>query len=152
MRSHEREPFVVTPSQEREQLIETRRIRTSALAAKPLPHNGLSAAVHGLSTVLANLERQRVDAERMQATAPVAAVLDSVLAALRTLPEAPAAPVADDQAAPALLTPAQAAERLGVSVRWLYRHAKSLPFVRRLSRRALRFDPAGLRRWVASRP
>jgi hypothetical protein len=49
-----------------------------------------------------------------------------------------------------LLTVAQAAELLGVSARWLYRHAKTLPFARRLSRKALRFWEPGLRLWVTS--
>jgi predicted DNA-binding transcriptional regulator AlpA len=50
-----------------------------------------------------------------------------------------------------LLTPHQAAERLGVTSRWLYRHAPRLPFTRRLSRKVLRFSEAGLWRWQASR-
>lgn len=50
-----------------------------------------------------------------------------------------------------LLTPPEAAALLGVTVTWLYRHAGRLPFARRLSRKALRFSEAGLRRWLASR-
>jgi predicted DNA-binding transcriptional regulator AlpA len=50
-----------------------------------------------------------------------------------------------------LLTPNETAERLGVTSRWLYRHARHLPFTRRLSRKVLRFSEAGLRRWQASR-
>lgn len=50
-----------------------------------------------------------------------------------------------------LLTVEEAAERLGVSPRWLYRHAGRLPFARRLSRKALRFSEVGLRRWQAAR-
>jgi predicted DNA-binding transcriptional regulator AlpA len=50
-----------------------------------------------------------------------------------------------------LLTPEQAAEILGQSVRWLYRHAAKLPFTRRLSRKNLRFSEAGLRRWIAAK-
>lgn len=46
-----------------------------------------------------------------------------------------------------LLTPTQAAELLTVTPRWLYRHAKRLPFTRRLSRKALRFSEAGLLRY-----
>jgi predicted DNA-binding transcriptional regulator AlpA len=44
----------------------------------------------------------------------------------------------------------EAAARLGVSSDWLYRHARQLPFTRRVGRRALRFDPEGLGRWVAT--
>jgi hypothetical protein len=50
-----------------------------------------------------------------------------------------------------LMTPEQAAILLGVTPRWLYRHAPRLPFTRRLSRKVLRFSEVGLRRWQASR-
>ncbi len=49
-----------------------------------------------------------------------------------------------------LLTPDEAGERLGVTVPWLYRHAKTLPFTRRLGR-AVRFDEGALTRWLATR-
>jgi predicted DNA-binding transcriptional regulator AlpA len=57
----------------------------------------------------------------------------------------PARAVEEDR----LLTPEQAAALLGMAPRWLYRHAGSLPFTRRLSRKALRFSEAGLRRWLS---
>jgi predicted DNA-binding transcriptional regulator AlpA len=50
-----------------------------------------------------------------------------------------------------LLTPEQAAAIIGVDKAWLYRHSKQLPFARRLSRKKIRFNEAGLRRWLASR-
>ena len=50
-----------------------------------------------------------------------------------------------------LLKPAEAAALLKVTTRWLYRHHRSLPFTRKLSRRLLRFDEAGLHRWLAHR-
>jgi predicted DNA-binding transcriptional regulator AlpA len=50
-----------------------------------------------------------------------------------------------------LLDPAQAAALMGVKIRWLYQHHRTLPFARKLSRRALRFDEAGLHRWLAHR-
>ena len=49
------------------------------------------------------------------------------------------------------MTAEQVAPVLGVTPRWLYRHAGKLPFTRRLSRKALRFSEAGLRRYLASR-
>jgi predicted DNA-binding transcriptional regulator AlpA len=49
-----------------------------------------------------------------------------------------------------LLTVAEAATILGVTPKWLYRHQK-LPFVRKLSRKALRVSENGLRRWLATR-
>lgn len=47
-----------------------------------------------------------------------------------------------------LLMVDEVAAALGVSKRWVYDHASRLPFTRRLSRRAVRFSEAGLRRWV----
>lgn len=45
----------------------------------------------------------------------------------------------------------EAAAILNVTPRWLYRHAKRLPFAKRLSRKALRFSEAGLRKWLAAK-
>ncbi len=49
-----------------------------------------------------------------------------------------------------LISVEDAAGRLGVTPRWLYRHAPRLPFARRLSRKALRFSELGLKRWQAA--
>lgn len=57
-------------------------------------------------------------------------------------PEAPA----EDR----LLTPEEAAARLGVTIPWLYRHHKRLPFAKKLSPKCLRFSEAGLRKWQAA--
>jgi len=59
-----------------------------------------------------------------------------------------ASPEPDD----GLLTVNEAAERLGVKPRWLYRNAKTLPFTRKLGHRTLRFDPNQLARWQRTRP
>jgi hypothetical protein len=48
-----------------------------------------------------------------------------------------------------LLTAEEASAILGVTPRWLYRHARRLPFSRRLSRKVLRFSAVGLRKWQA---
>jgi predicted DNA-binding transcriptional regulator AlpA len=61
--------------------------------------------------------------------------------------KAPAAPAEPDR----LLTAEEAAPVMGVKPRWLYRHARQLPFARRLSRKALRFSEIGLRRYIATR-
>jgi excisionase family DNA binding protein len=47
----------------------------------------------------------------------------------------------------------EVARRTGMSRQWLYRQARAghLPFAKRLGRR-LKFDPAGLARWMARRP
>ena len=50
-----------------------------------------------------------------------------------------------------LLTVAEAASILGVDDRWMYRHAASLPFTRKLGGRTLRFSELGLERWLESR-
>ena len=50
-----------------------------------------------------------------------------------------------------LLVIDEAAALLRVSPRWLYRHAKHLPFARKLSRKVLRFSRAGITRWLATR-
>lgn len=50
-----------------------------------------------------------------------------------------------------LLTVEEAAEKLGVIPRWLYRNKGNLPFTRQLSRKKLRFSEAGLKKWIASR-
>jgi excisionase family DNA binding protein len=50
-----------------------------------------------------------------------------------------------------LLTVVEAAERLGVSKRWIYRRVDSLPFAKRLSEGSLRFSERGLEKWKQSR-
>ena len=42
-------------------------------------------------------------------------------------------------------------KELGLAVRWLYRHAPTLPFARKLSRKVLRFSRAGITRWLATK-
>src|SRR5262249_7163803 len=49
------------------------------------------------------------------------------------------------------LTPEEAANIMGVEVNWLYRHRNRLPFAHGASKKVLRFDEAGLRRWMQSR-
>jgi hypothetical protein len=93
-------------------------------------------------------------AERLPALLVDIAALQSRLAAVSSAISArllaDAAPVSGD-ASEALLDVREAAARLNVSIDWLYRNAKKLPFTRRVGRRAVRFDPVGLCRWVAHR-
>jgi hypothetical protein len=49
------------------------------------------------------------------------------------------------------LTPADVAARLQVEVRYVYRHASSWPFTRRISKKVLRFSEAGFNRWLEER-
>lgn len=106
-----------------------------------------------LAEFLAQLERRAAEAETVGATAPVATVCRVILAELRPLTDANgtggsgSAPSREDR----LLTVEEAAQRLGVAPRWLYRHARTLPFTRHLSRKALRFSEAGLHRWLETR-
>jgi excisionase family DNA binding protein len=55
-----------------------------------------------------------------------------------------------DDAADPLLTIEEAAARLGVSLDWLYRRTKSLPFVVRVGRH-VRFSGTGIGRYVRNR-
>jgi hypothetical protein len=52
-----------------------------------------------------------------------------------------------------LLTPEQAIAAIGgnVSLKWLYRHTKGQRFRRDLSRKVVRFERAGLMRWIATK-
>ena len=54
------------------------------------------------------------------------------------------------QHADRLLDIAEAASRMGISKDWLYRHANTFPFARRIGRKVL-FSDAGLVRWLANR-
>jgi Helix-turn-helix domain len=49
------------------------------------------------------------------------------------------------------LTPEQAADKLNVSLKWIYRHARKWQFVERLSRKHLRISDAGLHRWILAK-
>jgi hypothetical protein len=50
-----------------------------------------------------------------------------------------------------MLTPAEAAEMLRRTPRWIYRNAKQLPFVKRISAKSMLCSEAGVRRWLAGR-
>ncbi len=45
----------------------------------------------------------------------------------------------------------EAAELLGVKPAWVYRHARKLPFTRRISAKVIRFSRQGILRWLAAR-
>jgi hypothetical protein len=49
------------------------------------------------------------------------------------------------------LTPEQAAATIGVNKERVYRYAKQWTFAKKISRKALRINEAGLRRWLAAR-
>lgn len=79
-------------------------------------------------------------------TLPREAILQ--LVDIRPVEPVPVSPPTPTKTEAELLTPTEAAKRLGVSVRWLYRHHRKLPFARKLAPRVLRFDAAALDRWV----
>jgi excisionase family DNA binding protein len=68
--------------------------------------------------------------------------------AARLLTEAPTPPSPAAHATGPLLTPDEAAARLGVARRWVYRHAKALGAIS-LSRRQLRVPETGVARYLA---
>jgi predicted DNA-binding transcriptional regulator AlpA len=82
---------------------------------------------------------------RAAAEAARIAALQGALAA-RLVGEETAASTATEK----LLNVHEAADLLGVSVDWLYHHAKDLYFSRWIGR-ALRFDRPGLARWLDRR-
>lgn len=103
-----------------------------------------------LAEFVSNLERRAREAEAMQAAAPVAVVLRSVLADLEVLNNENGGNGTTPPVAPPdrLLTVEETANRMGVRVEWLYRHARRLPFARHLGRRTLRFSESGLARYL----
>lgn len=109
-------------------------------------------ALAKLQALLADPRRaEEVPSEQAAALmANLAAAQLALAARLRT--PAPAGEAAGDPSEPdRLLAPTEAAERLGVTTRWLYRHARNLPFTRRLSRKTLRFSQTGLERYLAGK-
>jgi len=72
---------------------------------------------------------------------------------LRALETAPAMSRPAEPAPERLLTAEDAVAVLGggVSRKWLYRHTRGLRFRRDFSRKRVRFEEGGLRRWAASK-
>jgi predicted DNA-binding transcriptional regulator AlpA len=58
---------------------------------------------------------------------------------------------APHQEADRLLDAEEAAKMLSMSTDWLYRHAKKLPFTRKLGPKMLRFSHQGILKYVAAR-
>ena len=50
-----------------------------------------------------------------------------------------------------LLTVAKAAQKLGATEDWLYRHASTLPFAVRVGKKHLRFSETGIERYIRQR-
>jgi predicted DNA-binding transcriptional regulator AlpA len=58
---------------------------------------------------------------------------------------------APHQDADRLLSAEEAARMLSMSTDWLYRHAKKLPFTRKLGPKMLRFSHQGILKWMGTR-
>jgi predicted DNA-binding transcriptional regulator AlpA len=104
--------------------------------------------VSALADLLQSLERRATEAEAIGATAPVASVYRALLAELA--PFSGNGNGAKPSASPdTLLEAKEAARRLCVRPGWLYRHAATLPFAKRVGTRALRFSEQGISRWLS---
>jgi hypothetical protein len=75
--------------------------------------------------------------------AQIAAAQGAIAAAMSYAPTQTARAAVTDRT----LDADQIAAELGQSRRWVFRNVKRLPFVRRISRKALAGSEAGLRRW-----
>jgi predicted DNA-binding transcriptional regulator AlpA len=67
------------------------------------------------------------------------------------LSEPPRSSVSPEEPSDRLLTPQEAARMLGVTVPWLHRRSRKLPFARKLSHKVIRYSEAGIRRYLAAR-
>jgi hypothetical protein len=77
----------------------------------------------------------------------LAAILSRIAAS--ELAETSKEPRVDESAAGKYLTPAEAAERLGVKVRWIYAHADEIPGTRHVSAKCLRISERGFEKYMA---
>lgn len=102
--------------------------------------------------VLSALVEATAPAELPTLAAELARALGAVLARVGTVPVTTTRASTSESTPGTLLTVKEAAERLCVAQSWLYRHAKALPFTRKLGHRTLRFDARGLERWSNTRP
>lgn len=107
------------------------------------------------STASADAVRRIVDAaepgELPALAAELGRALPEVLIRFAAQTAAIAAPPLRERSGE-LLTVEQAAKRYGLAKTWLYRHAKGLPFTRKLGHRTLRFDAHALEKWLSTRP
>jgi predicted DNA-binding transcriptional regulator AlpA len=97
--------------------------------------------------MLPELDVAAIPADQLLATLAQLAAWQSQLAA-RLMTPAPA-PEAVADGSDRLLTTVEAAAILRRSVKWIYRHQKTLPFARRLSARSWVFSERGLQKWLA---
>ncbi len=104
-----------------------------------------------LSALLHDLVRRRDDAAAMHASAPVAAVLDTVIDELREIDVPPNGNGCEEPAADRMLRAGEVAARLNIARRTVYANAAGWPFTRRYPTGAIRFSERGLDRWIGRR-
>jgi len=104
-----------------------------------------------LAELRAKLESRAIEAEALHATAPLADTLRWVLGQLDASNGSAANGNGHKGESVQLVTVQEAAERLNVPPRWIYRHADSLPFVRRLGPKTMRCEVDGMAKWAAKR-
>ncbi len=150
-----------SPAKDREHGAPHREIRSGSRVQCGLAtHCGVCRSARGVPEVCPSVSKgeevhalvERAKPEELpDLAAELARGLASVLARTATLASPKPVPAAVD-ARDMLLSVSDAATRLGVPKSWLYRHAKTLPFARKLGHRTLRFEAHGLDRWARSRP
>ncbi len=100
-----------------------------------------------LSDLRERIAHRIADAETMNSTAPVADILKVIQEELGHISNGGTPRRAQEPEK--LLTAQQVAETLNVTSRWVYEHADSLPFMRRIGSRSLRFSSRGLEKYLA---
>ena len=93
--------------------------------------------------LLADLERRATEAEAMNTRAPVKDVIRTLIQEVRELDETPTRTAKDRH-----ISVAEAADRIGMSKRWIYAHAGTLPFVRKNGGRSVRCSERDLERYM----
>ena len=124
---------------------------TPALQPSGLDREAASAPAEGSVGILARqLLRAVAEAPSVELPALMGALAQAQALALARL-TVPPAPVGEAPG-PVRLLGLDEAERLtGMTRRWLLRHTRGLRFRRDLSRKAVRFEEAGLLRWLKGR-
>ena len=97
-----------------------------------------------LAELLDDWVRRATEAEAMNAMAPVKDVMRTLIQEARELDDTPTRTAKDRH-----ISVAAAADRLGMSVRWIYAHANTLPFCHKNGGRAIRVSERALERWMA---
>jgi predicted DNA-binding transcriptional regulator AlpA len=96
---------------------------------------------------LASLEANHAMNQSNSSTLLGDALLDAIRQAVREELQVISTTAEQDR----LLDANQAAAILGVSIDWLYRHAKKLPFTRKLCPKMLRFSSQGIQKYLSTR-